>query len=53
MIYGNQENLSLDEFMTSQHESILNTGNTLAQEHEVEDIIAERITPEIIWEQVK
>jgi len=53
MIYNNPENLSLEEFRSSQHESIINSGDTLAQEHEVEDKIAERIAPEIIWEQVK
>jgi hypothetical protein len=53
MIYSNPKNLSLEEFRSSQHESILNSGDTLAQEHEVEDKIAEMITQEIIWEQVK
>ena len=53
MIYRNPENILLDEFMASQHEGIVNSGDTLVQEHEVEDKIAERITPEIIWEQVK
>jgi hypothetical protein len=53
MIYGNPENLPLEEFRSSQHESIVNSGNTLVQEHEVEDLIAERITPDIIWEQLK
>jgi hypothetical protein len=53
MIYDNHKNLSLEEFQTSQHESILNVGDTLAQEHEVEDKIAERLIPEMVWEEIK
>jgi hypothetical protein len=53
MIYSNPKNLSLEEFRSSQHESILNSGDTLVQEHEVEDKIAERLMSAMVWEEIK